>query len=739
MIKQLRVTLAVGLLSVGGLAPVATSTADASSSLPAGQTAKGAPRAGVVSAVNGRIAFSTGFILVDPDLSGHSQIFTINPDGTGVQKLTHVPEGSQAGDPDWSPDSARIVYVSNVSGNFEIWMMNADGSGQRRVAGTSGWDYFTPRWSPDGAQLAFSRCNVTLGFPLYCDLDVMNADGTGRHILVGSHRFNLDPDYSPDGKRIAFDSDRAGLTSAIWVVNAAGGSPRRLTDPKLEAFWPQWSPDGRDILMTSHCCLPGSQIFVMQANGSRLRQLTDLSDGRQAYFATYSPDGSQIVLASDLQRPGGFSDLYTMNADGSDLHAIDVVHPRVALSDWGSDSTTFSAPPQRGERSFRDMTMPSNLLKVTLVAAIVGSLGLTAPAFGRSGEASVGPSAVASAPAAKDGRIAFRDGVSGQIYTVNPDGSALVQVTDLRAGQFATDPVWSPDSGRLLLTIFGDGGALVYEMRADGTGARVVVEDDPGVFDVTPDYAPDGQHVVFSRCDGDRGCAIYSAGIDGTDLRALTDYRLGIHQGADFHPRVSPDGEWVSFVRQGSGGISSRLWLIRLDGTQAHPISPVKLQAGGRQQWSSNGSLIYFEAPDRGFGNHLYSMTRDGEDLIQLTFSDYPHGDFDPGNSPRGSRITFVSDRRHSDPVNVSDLFIMRGDGSNTHAVRTGLTLVLDPDWGSAPLQTGPSVRLPSSVTSPSPAQLRTAEARERLASPWLATRTHVRKQDPWLGGSQPN
>jgi Tol biopolymer transport system component len=334
-----------------------------------------------------------------------------------------------------------------------------------------------------------------------------------------------------------------------------------------------------------------------------------------------------------------------------------------------------------------------NLRLNAVAAATLVAAGLFAvsPASGRVSQ----PQETASgADAPMDGRIVFRDGISGQVYTVNPDGSALQQVTHLGKNAFAGDPQWSPDGSHLAAWIFRNGGAFIYEMKADGTDAHPVYKDDPGWFDTTPGYTPDGSTIVFSRCQ--EFCAIYSVHTDGSGLTQLTKYRRGIHAGDDFHPQVSPDSKRILFVRQRSNGILSQLWLMNLDGSDAHAITKPRLEAGNRPVWSSDGKLIYFEAPNRGFGDHLYSMTPDGGSITQLTFSPYPNGELDPSNSPRGSRLAFVSDRRYSDPTNVSDLFIMQSDGSHPHYVKTGLPLVLDPAWGTAPLQSGPSVQLPA-------------------------------------------
>jgi TolB protein len=286
----------------------------------------------------GRIAFSTGFLLVNPDLSGHSQVFTVNPDGSDLRQMTHVPRGSQAGAPDISPDGERIAYISNVSGNFAIWVMRSDGTQKHRLIGAPGYDYFQPRWSPDGTRLVFTRCNVQPGFTEYCDIDIAHADGSRALRLVGGHRNNGDATFSPDGRWVAFDSDRAGLQSAVWRVSARGGGLIRLTPANLEAFWPSWSPDGRHMLFTSNSFRPGSDVFVMNADGSGRRQLTHFDAGHQGGFASYSPNGRGIVLISDLmRRPGGASnDLYVMRADGSRLIRIVADHPHIALSDWGT-------------------------------------------------------------------------------------------------------------------------------------------------------------------------------------------------------------------------------------------------------------------------------------------------------------------------------------------------------------------------------------------------------------------
>jgi len=277
---------------------------------------------------NGRIAYSVGPILPEPDLSGASQVFTVNPDGSDVRQLTHVAAPDQAGDPNYSPDGTRIAYVSNAGGTFQIWTMRADGTGQRQLITDPGHDAFVPRWAPDGKHLVYTRCTSPFGFA-ECTIAIVGRDGHGVHDITGGHWVDFDARYSPDGRTIAFSSNREGLLAAIWRMAPDGGGLRRLTGPDLEAFWPDYAPDGAHVLFTSNFERPISQIYTMTPNGKRVTQLTSFTD-QSGDFASYSPDGRQVVLDFN-------GALAVMNADGSGIHTI-VSPDNLVLADWGPRS-----------------------------------------------------------------------------------------------------------------------------------------------------------------------------------------------------------------------------------------------------------------------------------------------------------------------------------------------------------------------------------------------------------------
>ena len=327
--------MAVALAAAGVLASAGTAAASSQGRLDA---ARAPSPSATAAAANGRIAFSQWDLLPGGNLSGHSNVFTINPGGSGRRQLTHVGPAKAAGAPDWSAGGAKIAYESNQSGDYRIWVMNADGSGQRRLTADPGFADLEPAWSPDGKRILFSRCDDHLGFITFCDIDVVNAAGGGVRQLAGGRWTYVRGEYSPDGRRIVVGADRGGLLSALWVMRADGSGLHRITRPSLQAFWPGWSPDGRRIVFTDNCCQFGSNIWTVRPNGHGLRKLTHFAPAPlQGGFASYSPDGRRIVLQYNGKCPvrGICPYFYVMNADGSGLRAVHTGVANTFLTDWG--------------------------------------------------------------------------------------------------------------------------------------------------------------------------------------------------------------------------------------------------------------------------------------------------------------------------------------------------------------------------------------------------------------------
>ena len=208
-----------------------------------------------------RIAFSS-------NRDGDWDIYVMNADGSGVTQLTDNADDDR--NPDWSPDGRQIAFSSGPpDGNLDIYVMNADGSGVTRLTDHPGLDQ-SPDWSPDGGHIAFTSVRQDdEDWNIY----VMNADGSGVMRLTNHPELDRNPAWSPDGRRIAFSSDRDGDWD-IYVMNADGSGLTRLTDNAELDRWPAWSPDGRRIAFTSD--RDGDwDIYVMNADGSGVTRLAD--------------------------------------------------------------------------------------------------------------------------------------------------------------------------------------------------------------------------------------------------------------------------------------------------------------------------------------------------------------------------------------------------------------------------------------------------------------------------------
>jgi hypothetical protein len=255
-----------------------------------------APARAAFPGANGKIAFSF-------NAGGNFEIYSMNPDGTGQTNLTNNAAGDTR--PAWSPDGAKIAFVRNEHLNDDIYVMNADGTGQTSLTNQEGFDT-NPAWSPDGTKIVFESDRSGPA-----EIYTMNADGTS----VTRLRSGFVPAWSPDGTKIAFSMLRNDNID-IYTMNVDGSRLTRLTEDAASDWAPNWSPNGAKITFASYRDHPLAEIYTMSADGSQEARLTH--NEATDFGPAWSPDGTKIAFWSDQEGPCCRNvEIYTVNADGS--------------------------------------------------------------------------------------------------------------------------------------------------------------------------------------------------------------------------------------------------------------------------------------------------------------------------------------------------------------------------------------------------------------------------------------
>jgi TolB protein len=206
-------------------------------------------------------------------IAGRADLFVMNPSGGGRTRLTSTPVPER--DPSWSPNGTQIVYSARTQpgGPFRIFIAKADGSGREQLTTQSaGSADRSPVWSPDATRIAFVS-NRDGGFP---ELYLMFADGTGVVRLTTNSFIDANPSWSPDGTRLVFERCCENGTSDLFTIDVATRAEVNLTPSSTQQdFDPVWSPDGTRIAFVSFEVGQGNlDIWVMNADGTAPMRLT---------------------------------------------------------------------------------------------------------------------------------------------------------------------------------------------------------------------------------------------------------------------------------------------------------------------------------------------------------------------------------------------------------------------------------------------------------------------------------
>jgi TolB protein len=203
---------------------------------------------------------------------GDYALFGADADGKHVRRMTKekgdpsTPEGLFfQTEPAWAPDGRHVAFASLRSGTNHIYVVDADGTGTRRLTDSAQNDTH-PTWSPDGKNILFAREGALFEVP---------AAGGNAHRVGRGFGEAADPAFSPDGKLIAFDYRRPGYSiREVYVMRADGSGKRQVTRLSQVSLLPAWSPDGRRLAFQSNARDGHFEIYTIGVDGKGLRQVT---------------------------------------------------------------------------------------------------------------------------------------------------------------------------------------------------------------------------------------------------------------------------------------------------------------------------------------------------------------------------------------------------------------------------------------------------------------------------------
>jgi Tol biopolymer transport system component len=320
--------VAIGALAIGQMAVY--SVVEAAKATPPGKP--------------GPIAFQR---LVDLKDEENVQIFSVARPGAKARKLT---TGGTGYNPDYSPDGKRIVFERRGGGKPDaIYTMSSDGSSPALVPTTCVaapcLGDSSPAWSPDGNRLVFERAfgpiiNDEASGGL--DLITANADGTSEQLILdvqGNKREPHDAQWSPDGTRIAVNmlniKAKPRNASAIYVLNADGSDFHRVTPLRLNAGGPDWSPNGKRIVFnSSYEGQAAVEIYTVRPDGSGLERVRKEPKDSFSFAPVWSPNGKRIafVHATTTMIPH----IWTMKRNGKGLKQVTRGSKPDESPDWGA-------------------------------------------------------------------------------------------------------------------------------------------------------------------------------------------------------------------------------------------------------------------------------------------------------------------------------------------------------------------------------------------------------------------
>jgi Tol biopolymer transport system component len=552
-------------------------------------------------------------------------LFISNADGSGEGPLTRP--GSLDYNPSWSPKGDWVVFTSERAGSADLYRVHPDGTGLERLTDDPAYDD-QAAFSPDGGQIVFVSTRAAGRTNLWT-LDAVThkamplTSGTG-----GDFR----PSWSPDGKWIAFSSDRGSDLPAargrwerlqevdVYLIHPNGTGLKRISQRGGFCGSPKWTPDSKSIV--TYCMSAQDTWDQRFGKGDGEDQLfkIDIASGVSAPVAAgpgvkllpaVLPSGEIAYLRRDKAEHGVFYSSGKTGPKGSDL----------STPSWSPDATKVVYSRYISEHTPQPVKVWSRNPKFDLYSTAA------LPAYDPSGEhlavTKIGPGGATS---------------SLLIVDEGKPARSILEQKGLILG-----PSWSPDGRQIVVgvgifTAFLDfdaggkkpidpinGGAQVGIVNADGSGFHLVTSGNSN--NAFASFAPDGKHIVY-RTTGQ--------GVDGLRIMNLDDRTITVLTNEwDNFPVWSPRGDLIAFVHR--SGADFEVFTIRPDGTGLKQLTNTHGN-DAHLAWSPDGERLLFCSSRMGFKDEVlltsapqpygevFVMRYDGTQVEQLTDNQWEEG-----------------------------------------------------------------------------------------------------------------
>ncbi len=457
--------------------------------------------------------------------------------GTASLLISHPATESR---PVYSPDGKRVAFVSNRTGNGDIYVLNLETNDLSRVTFDDALDNLDA-WSRDGKWLYFSSSSRDIAG--MSDVYRVSANG-GTAQTVSSDRFTSEffAAPAPDGVSIAFSARGFGNSqwwrkgrshideSEIWMKN--GDAYEQISERGAKQLWTMWSADGKQIYFVSD--RTGAQnIWTKPRVGGQAKQLTDFKDGR-VLWANIAYDGKQIVFERDFK-------IWTLETSGG----------RAAEVPINLRGLTATALTERVNLSaqIREFTLSPDGKKVAIVAR-------------------------------------------GEIFAASAkDAGEGQRLTNTAAAE--SFPAWSPDSRRVVYTSERSGKLQIYQYDfATESETQVTNAGD----DFAPTYSPDGKFIAFVR----NARALWVYDVNSKQERELCKLYTDAPPIGGRNFTWSPNSDYIAFLTNAPENRSfTNVSVVSIKGSDAKPISFVANSFAGSLSWSPDGAFILYSSAQR--------------------------------------------------------------------------------------------------------------------------------------------